>query len=75
MHYEFDDDSTEGHLSDDFPRDDDILAVGRWVLHPNWGRGQVVAREGMDADTKLTIRFSRGQVKKVVVAYASLEPA
>ena len=75
VHYEFDDVGAGGHLGDDFPQDDDILAVGRWVLHPSWGRGQIVAREGVDADTKLTIRFSRGQVKKVVVAYASLEPA
>jgi DNA helicase-2/ATP-dependent DNA helicase PcrA len=72
VHYEFDEAAArpggdEGHQ--------DFLAVGSWVLHPNWGRGQIVRSEGADADTKLTIRFSRGQVKKVLVAYASLEPA
>ncbi len=75
VHYEFDDGTAEGHLENDMSLDDDILALGRWVLHPSWGRGQIVAREGVDTDTKLTIRFSRGQIKKVVVAYASLEPA
>jgi DNA helicase-2/ATP-dependent DNA helicase PcrA len=74
VHYEFDDGATAGQLENDMSLDD-ILAVGRWVLHPSWGRGQIIARDGVGADTKLTIRFSRGQVKKVVVAYASLEPA
>ena len=75
VHYEFDD-APHAHLGDGYSvADDDILAVGRWVLHPTWGRGQIVGREGVDAETKVSIRFANGKVKKVVVAYASLEPA
>ena len=74
VHYEFNDAAGE-HLDGGLPIDEDFLAVGNWVLHPSWGRGQIVGREGVDADTKLTIRFAGGQTKKVVLAYASLEPA
>ncbi len=53
---------------------DDPLAVGRWVAHPAWGRGQIVGREGTGSDTKLSIRFG-GTTKRVVAAYAQLQPA
>jgi DNA helicase-2/ATP-dependent DNA helicase PcrA len=52
----------------------DELAVGRWVAHPAWGRGQIVDREGSGNDTKLSIRFGR-TTKRVVAAYAQLQPA
>jgi hypothetical protein len=51
------------------------MAVGSWVLHPSWGRGQIVDREGSRDDLKLSIRFGGGRTKKVLVAYARLEPA
>ena len=53
---------------------DDLLAVGRWVAHPAWGKGQIVEREGSGDDTKLAIRFGR-TIKRVVAAYAQLQPA
>jgi DNA helicase-2/ATP-dependent DNA helicase PcrA len=52
---------------------EDFLAVGRWVLHPSWGRGKILAREGEGAQQRLSIRFGT-QVKRVMVAYAQLEP-
>ena len=52
----------------------DQLAIGRWVAHPAWGRGQIVDREGSGTDTKLSIRFGR-TTKRVVAAYAQLQPA
>ena len=53
---------------------EDLLAVGRWVEHPAWGRGQIVDREGSGSDTKLSIRFG-GTTKRVIAAYAQLQPA
>ncbi|HCL27723.1 MAG TPA: ATP-dependent DNA helicase PcrA [Candidatus Latescibacteria bacterium] len=52
---------------------DDLLGVGRWVQHPAWGRGQIVAREGDGDKTKLSIRFG-ATTKRVVAAYAQLQP-
>ena len=60
----------------DFPEvvdGDDYLAVGSWVRHPSWGRGKILAREGEGAQQRLSIRFGT-QVKRVMVAYAQLEP-
>ena len=53
----------------------DLLAVGRWVRHPAFGRGEIVDREGSGEDLKLSIRFGSSRPKKIVVAYAQLEPA
>ena len=73
MHYEPDPEHVQEAFSD-LIDEEDFLQVGRWVLHPSWGRGQITARDGSGADMKLSIRFGR-QVKRVAVAYASLEPA
>ncbi|MCC7264328.1 MAG: UvrD-helicase domain-containing protein [Candidatus Latescibacteria bacterium] len=51
----------------------DFLTVGRWVVHPSWGRGKVLAREGEGDQERVSIRFGT-QVKRVMVAYAQLEP-
>jgi DNA helicase-2/ATP-dependent DNA helicase PcrA len=57
-----------------FVDQDDFLAVGQFVRHPSWGRGEIVAREGAGAGLRLTIRFGGSRVKKVAAAYAQLEP-
>ena len=54
--------------------DDDMLAVGRWILHDIFGRGQIAAREGSGPRMKLTVRFANGRQRKIVVAYANLQP-
>ena len=75
-HYELEDPASIAHLDpgiDEYV--DDFLAVGKWVLHPSWGRGVIVSREGSGADMKLSIRFKGNQLKRVAVAYAQLEPA
>ncbi len=67
--------ATEGAgVGADMTAADDVLAVGRWVAHPTWGRGQIIGREGSGNDTKLSIRFGR-TTKRVVAAYAQLQPA
>ena len=71
IHYEFDDqpESAAGDAGND------LLAVGRWVRHPAFGRGEIVDREGSGEDLKLSIRFGSSRPKKIMVAYAQLEPA
>ena len=71
VHYVPDEDSPAG---EDFDADGDPLAVGRWVVHPDWGRGKIVEREGQGEKTKLSIRFG-GTTKRVMAAYAGLQPA
>ena len=66
VHYEMD----EGRA----PDSNDPLAVGRWVKHPNFGRGMITEREGSGEDTKITVRFG-SMSKRILVAYAQLEPA
>jgi len=77
VHYEWDEPSSNQHLDEsaECVDQDDFLAVGQWVRHPTWGRGQILAREGNGEKTKLSIRFRGNQVKKVAAAYAQLEPA
>ena len=79
VHYEWDDTPEDAqHLDEHMAAavdGEDFLAVGCWVLHPTFGRGQIVAREGAGANAKLSVRFASGRVKRILVAYAQLEPA
>ena len=77
VHYEWDEGAQAAQSKTDFGAfvdQDDFLAVGQWVRHPQWGRGQIVEREGHGDKMKLSIKFS-SRVKRVAVAYAQLEPA
>ena len=72
VHYEWDAEQSSGF--DEFVDQDDFLAEGQWVRHPQWGRGQIVSREGHGEKMKLSIRFGT-RTKRIAVAYAQLEPA
>ena len=75
VHYEWDEpQQPTGDAFSDLVDQDDFLAVGQWVRHASWGKGQIVARDGHGEQMKLSIRFGP-HVKKVAVAYAQLEPA
>ena len=76
VHYEWDEPEQTQSTSEfgDCVDSDDFLAVGQWVRHGKWGRGQILEREGHGEKMKLSIKFST-QVKRVAVAYAQLEPA
>ena len=81
IHYVFDEEqisAPRSEPSETFSHDDsnDALAVGRWVLHPTLGRGKIVNREGSGDNLKLSIHFSSAaRPKKIMAAYAQLEPA
>ena len=81
IHYVFDEEQINAQSSEPsktVSHDDsnDVLAVGRWILHPTLGRGKIVSREGCGENLKLSIHFSSAtRPKKIMAAYAQLEPA
>jgi DNA helicase-2/ATP-dependent DNA helicase PcrA len=55
------------------PEPDNGFHVGQRVRHAEFGVGTVRAVEGSGARTKLTVRFERAGLKKLIVGYAQLE--
>jgi DNA helicase-2/ATP-dependent DNA helicase PcrA len=49
------------------------FAVGQRVVHAEFGPGVVRAVEGNGDRTKLTVRFERSGIKKLIARYAALE--
>lgn len=47
--------------------------VGSWVIHPSFGRGQVVEKSGFGASTRLVVRFGNGRRRRLMAKYAHLE--
>ncbi len=50
----------------------DGFPVGAMVVHPLFGSGQIMDREGSGKSLKLTIRFARHGSKKILPAYTAL---
>jgi DNA helicase-2/ATP-dependent DNA helicase PcrA len=48
------------------------LAVGAWVEHPHFGRGQVDRLSGSGVNARAAIRFTRHGVKHLLLTYAKL---
>ncbi len=57
----------------DWESTDDVLKVGTWVLHSNWGKGKIIEKQGYGENSKLTVLFSYGGKKKLLAKYANLE--
>jgi DNA helicase-2/ATP-dependent DNA helicase PcrA len=55
------------------PPPEDGFAVGALVLHPRFGGGTILNREGSGKNLKLTIRFSDCGPKKILPSYTSLK--
>ncbi len=51
----------------------DGFRLGSSVLHPKFGSGKIVAREGTGKTLKLTIRFEAHGQKKILPSYTSLK--
>ncbi len=47
--------------------------VGQRVKHPEFGEGKILQKEGSGENSKIKVRFSNGQIKKLMVKYANLE--
>jgi DNA helicase-2/ATP-dependent DNA helicase PcrA len=52
----------------------DPLRPGTWVVHPMFGEGRILSREGEGANLKLTIRFNQHGTKKILPRYTTLQP-
>ncbi len=50
-----------------------LLRPGTRVLHPHWGEGQILHREGAGENLKLIVSFRGGFRKKLLAKYANLE--
>ena len=48
------------------------LAVGDWVVHPEFGSGEVLAIQPIRGDAEVTIQFGESGVKKLVASMAQL---
>ncbi|MEZ4796143.1 MAG: 3'-5' exonuclease [Flavobacteriaceae bacterium] len=52
---------------------DNKLAVGNFVKHLRFGKGEVLKIEGSGADVKAEIKFENGGVKKLLLRFAKLD--
>jgi DNA helicase-2/ATP-dependent DNA helicase PcrA len=55
------------------PSAGDRVRPGAVVVHPKYGRGTVVRKEGEGEDAKLTISFPGYGLKKIVARFAGLK--
>jgi len=53
--------------------EDEILRLGRMVMHPTFGRGKVVGVEGSGEALRLEISFTGIGIKKIMARYARLK--
>lgn len=49
--------------------------AGARVIHPKYGEGTIVRREGDGDDAKITVSFNKAGIKKLVEKYAQLQKA
>jgi DNA helicase-2/ATP-dependent DNA helicase PcrA len=49
------------------------LRAGMMIVHPVYGEGLVVRREGEGEDAKITVSFPRHGMKKLIEKYAKLK--
>ncbi len=78
-HYIADDSQANPYSEDVYSEEDshssDTLRIGMKVEHPSFGLGIIQARQGTGEDAKLTIKFQRIGIKKLIAKYASLTEA
>jgi DNA helicase-2/ATP-dependent DNA helicase PcrA len=50
-----------------------LYKIGDWVLHEEYGKGQVLGVENSSAGTKLSVFFKNKGLKKLIAEYANLK--
>lgn len=50
-----------------------VFSTGDRVWHDKWGRGIILSRAGDGPNLKLTVKFARHGIKKLVAKYANLQ--
>ena len=70
------DHNSEGTFGvEDRPYTIPVLEVGQWVIHPRFGRGRIVDRNGRGENLKVTVLFDHNVKKKIMVKYANFQIA
>ncbi len=49
------------------------LKVGRRIIHPTWGEGKIISRQGSSESTTVEVYFKWGGKKKLFAKYANLK--
>jgi DNA helicase-2/ATP-dependent DNA helicase PcrA len=49
------------------------FAAGSQIIHPTYGRGTIVRREGDGDDAKLTVSFPKHGLKKIIEKFAGIK--
>jgi DNA helicase-2/ATP-dependent DNA helicase PcrA len=63
-------DQNEDHIpGDNFAH----LKIGKTIIHPTWGEGRIISRQGSSDNTKVEVAFKWGGRKKLVAKYANLK--
>lgn len=47
--------------------------IGDWIVHDDFGKGQILGVGKSGNGTKLTIIFSKNQIKKIIAEYANIQ--
>lgn len=50
-----------------------IYSVGQWVVHDDFGKGQILGIGKSGNGTKLTIMFAKNRLKKIIAEYANIQ--
>lgn len=50
-----------------------IYSVGQWVVHDDFGKGQILGIGKSGSGTKLTIMFGKNRLKKIIAEYANIQ--
>lgn len=53
--------------------EDSIYSVGQWIIHDDFGKGQILGIGKSANGTKLTILFSKNRIKKIIAEYANIQ--
>jgi len=64
----------ESSLSEDMNQNDTGYRLGQMVTHPKFGTGVILNFEGQGDRTVVHISFESGESKRLMLAYAKLEP-
>ena len=68
---DFHQDNTSSVLS--APDNPSPFQIGQWVIHKQFGKGQILGVESSSRGTKLTVLFNKNKIVKIIAEYANLQ--
>jgi DNA helicase-2/ATP-dependent DNA helicase PcrA len=67
------DDSQAPSFAAEMITDEGVWKIGDWVLHEQYGKGQILGMESASMGTKLSVFFKSAGMKKLIAEYANLQ--